>query len=325
MSTPFLRRVALASVLAAAAACASSAGNGASGSPTPTATPTGTATPTATPSPTGTPQGTSCVTDVSAGDHTFACDGINYDVHVPAACAAGGCPLVLDVHGLTMDAAMEDANTGMRALGDAHGYVVVQPNANPAPPLSSWNTSDYDKVFAFLGEAREAWAIPATKIHMTGFSQGGLMTFAFLCAHADVFASVAAGSVGGIGCSFSGSDMPSREIPVLQMHGTQDALISYSQVGIPQRDDMLAGWHMDGGTVIAGDANFTRTRYTNANGTVVEFISHDYTSPPAVLHGHCFPGSTDPGGAPGQLFSFACTGPNAFDWGEEAMAFFEAH
>ena len=35
--------------------------------------------------------------------------------------------------------------------------------------------------------------------------------------------------------------------------------------------------------------------------------------------------STDLGKVQGQLFPFGCTAPTAFDWAEEAMAFFEAH
>ena len=99
-----------------------------------------------------------CITDTSAGSRVFTCDGFKYDVTVPDACAAGGCGLVLDVHGATMSGKMEDANTDMRALGAKYGYVVVQPNANPAPPSSSWNpAADDPKVFAFFQDALAAF------------------------------------------------------------------------------------------------------------------------------------------------------------------------
>ncbi len=264
-----------------------------------------------------------CITDTSAGQHAFTCDGIKYDVSVPAMCASG-CGLVLDVHGATMDATMEDANTNMRALGAQHGFVVVQPNANPAPPTSSWNpVTDDAKVFAFLQLAQTAWSIDPKRVHMTGFSQGGMMTFRFLCKHADVFASMAPAA--GDGCTFTPGDTPSREVPVLYMHGTKDNLVNFVGGAIPQRNEVVAGWKMGAGQMIAGDASYTRTRYTSPSGTVFEFVQHDYAAKSLVLGGHCYPGSTDPGTAKGQLFPFGCVGPNAFTWGDEVMKFFVAH
>jgi hypothetical protein len=38
-----------------------------------------------------------------------------------------------------MTGKMEEANTGLAALGLKHGYLVVQPNAPGNPPLSSWS------------------------------------------------------------------------------------------------------------------------------------------------------------------------------------------
>jgi hypothetical protein len=58
---------------------------------------------------------------------------------------------------------------------------------------------------------------------------------------------------------------------------------------------------------------------------VIEFLSHDYAADNAIIRGHCYPGSTDPGDAPGQLFPFGCEGRNGFVWGEIAMQFFIDH
>jgi hypothetical protein len=268
---------------------------------------------------------TACIDAVTAGHHRYTCDGFVYDVEIPDACTtAGACGLVVDVHGFTMDGNMEDANTNMRALGHTYGYVVVQPNANPKPPASSWSPpGDDDKVFAFIQAAISALKVDTKKVHFTGFSQGGMMTFRMLCKHADTFASVAPAA--GTGCTFKPGDTPSREIPVLYMHGVNDALVSFTSAAVPQRDEVVAGWSMGTGTVIASDTHYTRTQYKSASGTVFEFIQHDYEASSPILRGHCYPGSTDPGKEPGQLFPFGCIPPNAFTWGEEAMKFFVAH
>jgi dienelactone hydrolase len=272
--------------------------------------------------------------DTSAGQHTYSCDGLTYDVHIPAACASSPCGLVVDVHGLSMSGKMEDNNTNLRTLGEQHGYVIVQPNAVPAPPRSSWNLTDDPKVFAFIQLAVSTLHVDAKRVHMTGFSEGGFMSYRFLCEHADYFASVAPAA--GAGCSFGAADagmwgsssIPAQEIPVLAVNGTLDALVNFNSRAIPQRDTIIAGWHMDTGAMIAGDGTFTRTRYTSPSGTVFEFIQHDYSSTQTFTKGHCFPGSQDlqtSGGEPGQVFGFGCQPPNSFVWGDEVMRFFIAH
>ena len=265
-----------------------------------------------------------CIDRLDAGPHDYTCDGFVFHVEVPEACVSSACGLVVDVHGRTMSAEMEDANTAMRALGRTYGYIVVQPNANPKPPLSSWNPgADDDHVYAFVQDAIAAFRVDRKRVHLTGFSQGGMMTFRLLCKHADLFASVAPAA--GTGCSFKPGDMPSREIPVLYMHGTSDALIDFNTQAVPQRDALIAGWSMGAGAVVASDAQFTRTRYTSPSGTPFEFLQHDYAAASSIIKGHCYPGSTDPGKAKGQLFPFGCVPPNAFVWGDEVMKFFVAH
>ena len=62
----------------------------------------------------------------------------------------------------------------------------------------------------------------------------------------------------------------------------------------------------------------------SASGTELEWIQHDYSGA-FGLGGHCFPGSTDDGTHKGQVTSFACDGPDSFDWGAEVLAWFETH
>lgn len=278
----------------------------------------------------------SCITDPHAGHSAISCSGIVFDVEVPAACEQPGCGLILDVHGLTMSAQMEDANTDLRAKAGAAGFIVIQPNANPAPPQASWSTSDDPKIFDFVTRAIAVYRVDTKRVHMTGFSQGGFMTWRFLCAHADAFASVAPGAAasncGSQACTFTGAEVPSRQIPVLYMHGRQDTDYVQFSCAQPQVDAIAAAWGLTSQGVVASSPTYSRTRYANAGGGLLEFIAHDYTSNaqfPGIsstrLLGHCYPGSTDPGGAPGQLFSFKCEQAASFTWGDEVLAFFVAH
>jgi poly(3-hydroxybutyrate) depolymerase len=284
-----------------------------------------------------------CFPDQATSHRVYACNGLVFDVEVPPACESGGCGLILDVHGLTMSAAMEDANTQLRARAGAAGFIVIQPSATPAPPQAEWKDSDEAVIYDFLTRAIAVYGVDTSRVHMTGFSQGGFMTWRFLCQHADLFASVApaaaasncpvVGNPAGLAaCSFTGNELPSRKLPILYMHGSADEnYIPYS-CAQPQVDAIVAAWNLTGQGVVASDATYTRTRWTDSAGTVVEFLSHDYTSNAQVpfvsaskLQGHCFPGSTDPGNQAGQLFSFKCEQPASFVWGVEVLQFFVDH
>lgn len=268
-----------------------------------------------------TPMPLGCVTDVSAGHHVFPCDGgITYDVEVPTGCASGGCGLIVDVHGFTMDASQEEAATGMRGRGNDHGYVVVQPTAPGVP--HSWDQATHAPLlFSFVSDMATAMAIDPHRRHMMGFSQGGGMTWRMVCSHADFFASAA--PLGGItGCEFSGPNVPSREVPMVMTHGHLDNVVSFTGIAIPQRDAALAYWGDGAGTVFDSDPAHTATRYETAAGTIFEFYEHDYTAGSAILGGHCSPGGSDVGASP---FQFGCQQPGTFVYGEVAMQFFLDH
>ncbi len=268
-----------------------------------------------------------CITDVTASaQHVYQCSGLDWNVSVPAVCLTQACGLIFDVHGFSMSGQMEEANTQLKVLGASHGFIVVQPNADPAPPLAGWIAAEDDpKIIDFMQRTINAFHVDKKRVHFTGFSQGGDMTWRFLCAHADIIASAAPAAFGQSADEqcFSKGLPPVREIPILYMHGTKDNLVAFASAQA-SRDAVLSVMKMSEAGKVESDTNHIWTRYQNANGTVFEFIQHDYTGA-ALIGGHCYPGSTDPGGAPGQVFSFKCDQPAPFVWGEAVMAFFEAH
>lgn len=269
----------------------------------------------------GQPTAMGCVTDVSVGHHVFPCDGgILYDVEVPPACASGGCGMVLDMHGYTMNSTQEEAGTGMRALGHLHGYVIVQPTGTGIP--SGWvQQVDAPRVFAFVSDLQAALALDPKRAHVMGFSQGGGMTWRMICAHADFFASAA--PLSGInGCEWTPPNAPSREVPTLQVHGHKDNIVNFAAFAIPQRDAALAFWKAGAGAVLEADPGHTATRYLTPSGTPFEFWEHDYAAGSLIIGGHCFPGGADVGISP---FQFGCAEQGTFDVGTLAMEFFMAH
>jgi polyhydroxybutyrate depolymerase len=221
----------------------------------------------------------------------------------------------------------EDENTGMRALGQSNGYVVVQPTA-PADNFGfpSWDQPTHAPLVAtFVDELVSALPIDATRIHAMGFSQGGGMTFRLVCDRADLFASVA--PIGALaGCAYVGNELPSEDVDVLHVHGRLDPIVSFSGVGVPQRDDALASLPYGAPQILVDDGAHRATRWETASGNVFEFWEHDYvTSATAVfidIEGHCVPGGNDFEGVPA---GYSCETPNTFVFGQLAMDFFVAH
>ncbi len=267
-----------------------------------------------------------CITETGAGHHVFACASeLAWDVEVPPQCVDGGCGLILDMHGWTMTADKEDANTTMRALGIEHGYVILQPTAPGMAGGAALPTWVFDQhpapVFDVVLEADALFGIDPKRRHSMGFSQGGHMTWRMLCEHAEFWASVA--PLAGVkGCEFAGDDMPSVEVDVLVAFGHKDAILNFEENGQWQIDQMLAGWPFGAGEIIEEAAGHKATRYVTDWGTVLEFWEHDYASSSPILGGHCFPGSADVDVLP---LAFGCAESGTFHLGELVMEFFLAH
>jgi poly(3-hydroxybutyrate) depolymerase len=291
----------------------------------------------AAPPPPPTPDG--CIDDVSPGDHVYTCSGLTVNVAVPDACMRPGCGLIVELHGDTGTGPLMDANTNLFALGKKNGYLVVAPTGRPGPggPGATWAVDDDEKVVAITDQVAKVWRADPSRIHLTGFSRGGFVTWRLLCKHADLYASFApatAGSAPGGGCNgvaetscpFDATGTPSRQADVLFLIGRTDVPVPYACTS-RIRDQAIGAWSMGAPVSVDGDASYSHRRWTSASGVVLETFEHAYetdpTGPWGSARGHCFPGSTiDPFGPE---YALPCKPPNAFTWGEEVMKFFQAH
>jgi poly(3-hydroxybutyrate) depolymerase len=259
-----------------------------------------------------------CEPAVMSGHQEVDCpDGVHYDVDAPASCTAGGCGMIVDIHGLTSTADEEDQHTRMRAMGTAAGYVVVQPTS--PGNLHEWSSGDWDDfVWTFVQATRDRFGIDPDRVHVMGFSQGGMMTLRLICAHSDEIAS-AAPAAGGACWSAGGS--PAVPVPFLYTHGTSDNIVPYVQ-GTAVRDGAIADWNLGSEEVFASGALYTATRWRDGDGDVMlEFWSHDFTAEPIFgfeVGGHCLPGPLDGG-------TYRCEEAGQFDLSVEVLRFFDEH
>lgn len=188
---------------------------------------------------------------------------------------------------------------GRGGLGSGTLVAVAASAEQPNAPAGLWNNVTHGPlVLGVIENVIAAYRIDSRRVHMTGFSQGGYMTWRFLCAHTELFASMAPAAAAGaaaispeVGCTFTGADVPSAEIDTLYMHGHSDALVNFANA-TTLRAAVVAHYAMDAGTVVDSSAKFTRTRHTAPGGHVFEFLEHDYVASNLLIVGHCYPGTT---------------------------------
>lgn len=257
------------------------------------------------------PAPTGCITDVGPADRLVVtgCGGdITYDVSVPERCTTHACGLILDVHGWTMSGPIQESNTQIAAIGRERGYVVVQPSAPGSIP--SWNSSHYPLVADFVEQAVEAWRIDERRVHVTGFSQGGAMTFWMRCNRADLFASAAPTAMAGTACA-DGTTMPT-----LYLQGLDDIFVSQAAID-NTIDSFVTRQQLDRSQVLFDDEGLVTTAYTSSTlpDQHLEVVIHSHSTE-SVL-GHCIVGAPDPANF------YGCDQPTEHTHGQMVVDFFE--
>lgn len=216
-------RVLLAGLVAAFAVAVASVGVASTASP---------AKPTAT--TTTTPAAAGC-TPPGAGDHLLAPVDRRAPVllHVPPH-ARAGMALVLALPGAGQTARDFAQYTGYSQLADRRGFVVAYPTATGKRPF--WNMSgavpgkpdDVAYLRRVIPVVVKAACADARRVGVTGVSNGGGMSARMACDAADLIAA-AAPVAGGYGTL--PDCRPSRPVPVLEIHGTDDRIVPYGGKG----------------------------------------------------------------------------------------------
>jgi polyhydroxybutyrate depolymerase len=153
-------------------------------------------------------------------------DGLagSYVQHVPSGFSRP-LPLVIDLHGYSESAAIQTDVSDWFAFGDTHGLIAVAPQINRTVQL--WNTGLGSTDLAWFGkllttvEADEC--VDRNRVDVDGYSDGAFMASAVACQFASQVAAIApvAGIQAVSGCR------PSRPVPVIAFHGTDDPFVSF--------------------------------------------------------------------------------------------------
>jgi polyhydroxybutyrate depolymerase len=175
-----------------------------------------------------------------------------FNVHVPTSYStATPTPVVLNFHGLGSDGTQQDELSGMSRKADAEGFIAVHPeglgvrqswNAGPCCGFASENNvDDIGFVHAMLDVLESTLCIDASRVFVTGMSNGALFTQRVGCELASRVAAIA--PVAGV--LVEPICVPARPMPVVEFHGTLDPIEPYDgdpEEGWPSVPDTFAAW-----------------------------------------------------------------------------------
>lgn len=156
-----------------------------------------------------------------------------YLVHIPPNHdPAQPTAVVLSLHGFASNPEGQQYLSGWSALADEQGFVAVYPQGsawplrwNAGPGLNVKDADDVQFLRDVLADLETLIALDWARIYINGMSNGAGMAHRAACESAEVFA--ATGLVAGAYVDLPEGCTPSRPMPVIAFHGTQDPLAAY--------------------------------------------------------------------------------------------------
>jgi polyhydroxybutyrate depolymerase len=169
---------------------------------------------------------------------TLTVGGLNrtYVVHVPEGHdQEHPMPVVLALHGATMNGPMMAWFSGLNRKADEAGLIVVYPNGTGNFSSFTWNggnccgsavqnkVDDVAFINALLDDLMGSYPVDRQRIYATGMSNGAVMTYRLASELSDRIAAIAPVS-GSMGTEISRLKRP---VSVLHFHGTLDEYIPF--------------------------------------------------------------------------------------------------
>jgi polyhydroxybutyrate depolymerase len=167
---------------------------------------------------------------------TMVHNGINrnYTLYVPPSFSPGSSwPVVFVLHGFTQTAQSIMNYSGFNAIADTASFIVVYPDGvgnawNTNSGMSGGSTADD---IAYIGALTDTlfaqYGIDTTRVYSCGFSAGGYMSHRLACESSRCYAAIAS-VAGTMSTGAYAACLPSRPVPVMQIHGTSDFVVSYN-------------------------------------------------------------------------------------------------
>ena len=178
-----------------------------------------------------------------------------YLLYVPESYQPGEpTPLMISVHGFASWPAQQQNITQFNTLADKYGFIVVYPRGRGFP--LRWQTGYYgdedplvDVIFIedLINKLMGDYSIDPTRIYANGFSNGGGLANLLGCVLSDKIAAI--GTVAGAYALSDDKCEPSRSVPLITFHGTDDPIVPFeggtvTNLGytLPSISNWVASW-----------------------------------------------------------------------------------
>lgn len=162
-----------------------------------------------------------------------------YSLFVPFSYDGERTPLVIDLHGYLSGAAGQAAMSNFARLAEDERFVWVTPQGNGTMPY--WNAVPHPNLpddIAFIehviDDVERQLCIDRARVYVSGFSNGAFLASLVACrlSHRVAAVAVVAGLQMPRGCE------PSRPLPILAIHGTDDRYVSFGGGPNPALDEL---------------------------------------------------------------------------------------
>jgi polyhydroxybutyrate depolymerase len=201
-------------------------------------------------------------------------------VHLPTGYTNGQqLPLVINMHGYTSNAQQQEAYTQMDGTADNNQFIVCYPNglsnAWNSGFVAPYNSSPDDVGFIskIIDTLHTLYGINLNRVYACGMSNGGFQSHRLACDLENRIAAIA--SVTGVITDLTALNcVLSRKVPVMQVHGTLDPVVSYAgAAGYKSVEETVNFWlGKDDCPAVSDTFQFPNTSTTD--GSTVERIRY---------------------------------------------------
>ncbi len=223
----------------------------------------------------------------------------SYRLHIPQPFPSGPMPLVFSLHGYTSDGLQQEFYSQFSPLADAEHFLVVYPDGIG----NYWdvgflpdNSDDVGFLSALIDTIAQDYQVDLTRVYSCGFSLGGYMSYRLGCELTDRFAAIAPVS-GLMAMGVYANCTPSRQLPVMHIHGTADDVVPTSGLFSPSVDSVIAKWSRIDGCQAVADTFYQPDVFAGDSSTAIRYTYPGCADSTELIYwqiaggGHTWPGA----------------------------------